>query len=172
MKKETFKGTLIFLVFGMVVLTGYNIKYNTSFFQAPIYTILNLIVAVFFAYFLTQRKNDERKLKEKAENLIDKIQIVINDKRFVHITSKEDIEFLLMMQRSISNRVEILIGLKDKLIFPKEIEYIKENFTSYKEIIGNHFQDVDYLSKSEKDLYNKIMLIDSKLDEMRIKLYQ
>lgn len=159
-------------VFGLFGLAYYNFKTNTLFLIAPAYTILNLLVAVVFAYYLAQRKNDERKLKEKAEDLIDKIQIAINDERSYRVTTKQDVDCLKIRQRTISNQIDILFSLKDKLSCTGNIEYIKEKYIEYKELTGNHIEDLEYLTKSEKDLLNKILLIDNKLDEMKMDLYK
>lgn len=161
---------LLFLVF-IIILAICNIKHNEDFFKIPLYNILNLFIAVVIAYYLTQRKNDERKLKEKAEELIDKIQNKLNSGQAYNITSSEDIAYVLLMHRSISNWLRLLEKLKDKLKFKNELAYINENFRSYKEFIGNHVSDLDYLSKSRKELENYILLMDNKLDEIKISMY-
>lgn len=156
----------------IVVLAGYNIKSYVKFFETPLYSILNLLVAVIFAYFFTQKKNDERKLKENAENLINKIQVKLNDPRAYKILSKEDANHLKIIQRDVDNIINILDSVKEKLNSVDEINYIKSNFLSYTEISGNHIEDIDYLVKSEKDLLNKITLIDNKLDFIKINFYK
>lgn len=168
------KKALLFVFFGIgiVGLAYYNVKNNTDFFDAPIYTIINILVAVFFAYYLTQRKTDERKLKEKAECIIDKIQLAINDERSYKITSKNDVDFLKIKQRTVSNQIEVLSTLNDKLKFTEKIMYIRDRYVEYKELTGNHIEDIEHLTKSETDLLNKILLIDNKLDEMKIDLYK
>lgn len=48
---------------GCIILIIYNLLYNGDFFKIPLYALVNIIIAVLFAYYLTQLKNDERKKK-------------------------------------------------------------------------------------------------------------
>ena len=161
---------VLFLVF-CAILSIFNIKHNDNFFEISLYNVLNLVIAVAIAYYLTQRKNDERKLKEKAEEIVEKIQIKLNDGQAYNINSDEDIAYVLLMHRSISNWIRLLDSIKEKLKFETEVNYISENYKNYKEFIGNHINDIDYLAKSRKELENYILLIDNKLDEIKISMY-
>lgn len=161
----------ISLALVFISLFIYNFKNNSTFFDIPVYTILNLIVATFFAFYLTQKKQDERKFKETAERLIYKIQNTISSEKMYRIKNEKDIEDLKLTHRTISNRIETLDKLKDKLNYKKEIEYIKDKFKTYRELFGNHINDVNHLTNSERDLFNFIELIDNKLDEILLSLF-
>lgn len=53
-----------------------------------------------------------------------------------------------------------------------DIEYIKSKLDDYEDMTTNHIDDIEHLKKSEKDLKNKIELIDSKCDEIKVELYK
>ena len=63
--KKIINGILLFATLGILVLTAYNIWVDyTDFFKASIGQIMSVIVAVYFAFYLTQRNNDVRVQKE------------------------------------------------------------------------------------------------------------
>lgn len=156
----------------LVFVIDYNIIYNKDFLITPIYTIFNISVAIFFAYYLTQKKNDERKLKETAENIINKIQNIISDDYLYNINEGTNKRKLLMMHRQIGNKMFLLNSVKNELKLSPEITYIKNTFQDYRNFVGEHINNIDYLSNSEDILMKLIGLIDDKLDEIIVKLYK
>ena len=136
------------------------------------YNISTIIIAIFLAFMFTQKKNDERKLKEIAERLITMIQQLIGDERFYKIKSKEDINFIRIQIRTVSNKIACLEGIEQKLYIKDEIVYIKKIFNDYEEIFGAYINDSDCLEKSENIFLNKILLIQSKCDSIIVKLYK
>ncbi|MGL5150946.1 MAG: hypothetical protein ACRC7N_10300 [Clostridium sp.] len=169
--KNINKGLPIILGVIVIWLIYYNMRYNSNFFDTPSYAIINIGIAIGVAYYLTQRKNDERKLKEKAEEIINKIQRDINDNRSYEINKQEDIKWCLIIHRQINNRIEILENLSDKLQVYEDVEYIRKNFNNYKELFGNHVNDLTYLKKSKVDFIKFTSNMDYKLDVIKIKLY-
>ena len=161
------------IIIAIIVLIYYNLKNNnlSDFLIAPLYSLVTVLVAIVFAFFFTQRKNDERKVKENAELLLDKIQHIISDERFCVIQKKEDVDFLLIQIRALSNKIDCFKKIQGKLGITKEINYIIAVFNQYEEYIGNHNTDILHLANSYTDLHNKIVLIDDKCDHIKIQLY-
>ncbi len=157
---------------GLIILVIYNIRNNSNFYDTPIIYILNLLVAVIFAYYLTQKKSDTRNFKQEIENIVDKIQIIVNNPRLVNITSSEDVSYILAMHRTLSNKILILEENEKALNISEDIKVVREKFERYRELIGNHSEDIEYLSKSSNDITSIISIIDDRLDKIRISLYK
>jgi len=60
----------------------------------------------------------------------------------------------------------------DEFGFKEEIRYIESELKQYKEFVSEHLTDYDYLSKSENQLRRYSDNIDSKCDQIIIKLYK
>jgi hypothetical protein len=155
-----------------VGLCIYNVLYNRSdFFKAPLYYILNIFIAIIFAYFLTQHKTDERKRKDLAVNLISKIQLSLEESRTYNIKNDEDLNYIRITQRSVNNRLHLLEKNSDKLKITDELDYVNKEFARYWEFVSTHISDLSYLKKSEKELFNFITNIMDKLEEIIFKVF-
>lgn len=164
----------VLLILLIIFLVYYNIKKNLQgFLNTPLYAVVNIVVAVLVAFYLTQRKNDQRQLKNNIEHIIDKIQVAINNEWAYKIQSKSDIDNIIMMQRQVSNKLDVL--KTQSKIFPQfedDLQYVNERFKEYKEFFGNHMTNLSYLLESEKELRNPLGLIDDKLDCIKMSLYK
>ena len=158
-------------IISIVIWVIYNIKYNDNFFQTPIIYILNLIVAVVFTYYFTQKKNDNRRFKEEICGILDKVQILINDPRLGNFSSEEDVQYAIMMHRTVSNKIQILEDNKEILNISSDIKVIRDKFNQYRDLVGNHNNDLEYLSKSSADMKGITSIIDDRIDKIRISLF-
>lgn len=162
---------IISLVIIMVVLGIYNQQKNINFWDMSFYNIMTAFIAVVFAFIFNQIKNDERRLKDFTEKLIINIKEIIIDQRFKSIKNPADIAYILVQITVLSNKVDCLEKTMHPLYIEDEVMYIKNALNEYETLIGDHVNDVSYLSKSCKELGNKINLIDSKCDYIILKLY-
>ena len=64
---------------------------NDDFWKVNAAQALTLIVTICIAFWATQLKNDERKKKEHAEQLLRKIQTIVADEQFYSISSSCDV---------------------------------------------------------------------------------
>lgn len=105
--------------------------------------------------------------------LVEKLQKNIEDERITHITSCEDINFVRIRTRKLANIINCMrtMEINNKEV-KRHIEYIKSKLDDYEDMTTNHIDDIEHLKKSEKDLKNKIELIDSKCDEIKVELYK
>ncbi|MCM1023460.1 MAG: hypothetical protein NC395_05310 [Prevotella sp.] len=74
--------------------------------------------------------------------------------------------------RIVRNKLDVLKKVEKNLNIAAEIEYLDNNFNNYKSIIDNHINDYDYLEKSVDDLNNFMSLLNSKITETIVKIYQ
>ena len=56
--------------------------------------------------------------------------------------------------------------------FEEDVKYIETEFKEYKEMVSEHIEDLDYLSKTESRFRRFSENIDSKCDVIILSLYQ
>ena len=96
---------------------------------------------------------------------MDKVQILINDPRLVNFSSEEDVQYAIMMHRTVSNKIQILEDNKEILNISSDIKVIRDKFNQYRDLVGNHNNDLEYLSKGMTSI------IDDRIDKIRISLF-
>lgn len=101
----------------LLVDIGFNVYNNGwgDFLKINAYEVLTIIIALFVTYYLTERKNDIRKLNDKIENICNDIQVYLRE-NYKIIPSKQNKERVLMNIRYISNKIHILEKLSEKTI--------------------------------------------------------
>jgi hypothetical protein len=130
---------------------------------------LTLLVAAFFAFYLSSRMADEKRYNEKLDSIISKIQDIVNSDQLYKVTKSDDIRYITMRIRAVNNKLDILAKQKHTNL-NAEIEYIKKQFKEYKDNFSNHIDDLTFLQQSEYTLQRNLLLIDDKCDEMHLKL--
>ena len=103
---------------------------------------------------------------------MESIQQFAISKTSYEIDSNEAIESINSRKRIVSNRILILDKHAHKFNIAEETTFILQKFHEYEDFIGNHITDLDYLEKSKKELRRPLDLIDSKLSEMMLKLFE
>ena len=174
------KNRLIKIVVGLCFILALGVAItsficNDDFWKVNAAQALTLIVTICIAFWATQLKNDERKKKEHAEQLLRKIQTIVADEQFYSISSSCDVvehkKRVTMSNRSLSNSIEMLKKYAETLGFKEGAEYIAKEFKEYKEFVSEHLEDVDYLSKSESTLKKHSENIYTKCDWIILELY-
>ena len=153
------------------VFVIYNIAHNDEFWNASAVNIITILIAVVISYFLVQRKSDRRKQKEILLDLINKLRLLIDSEETYDFTGQSR-EEILMRNRDISNKVQILTDIQTVFGIEEDMKFIQEKITEYLSLVGDHSMDLDYLIKSKKELQRPLMLISTKLVSMSINLFQ
>lgn len=161
---------IILIVAGIIVIGIFNFN-NGEFWNISICDCLTLIVAVVIAYYFTKSDNKITKKREIIESILDKIQFQINHPEYYKLKETDEKD-LYMMKRAINNKIALLEKNEKGIKISAEIKYIKDKFNDYRSLIDEHITDKDYLAKSEKELRKMLMLIDDKIDEIKLKLYE
>ncbi len=153
---------------GLIILIVYNIRNNSNFFITSIHFIINIIIAIVFAYYLVQNKNDERKRKEIAEKVLRDIQLLSLTKLVDSPVDKlEFMKKILMHKRSLNNKIKALEGIGDALGINEHIKYIKDKFEEYEALIDEMNKE-NYQGSSDKIMF----LIDEKCELAIVELYK
>lgn len=159
---------LLFIIYVGVV----NFINNSQFMTASVTQIITLIIAVVITFYITQYKNDQRKVKDYAENIVRKIQTTVMDEEFVSFSEGTESKQITMLSRKMSNYINILKKYGDKLGFSDDAQYIEEEFQRYRDFVGQHINDIEYLRKSETTLQNHSEKIEQKCDLIIFNLYK
>lgn len=149
----------------------YNICTNNKFWEASAVNCLTIGVAIVISYYLVQKQNDRRKQKDIVLDLIMKIQALISQ-RSAYDFEGQDTSEITMRLRDLNNKVHILEAVKDRFQISNEVEFIRNKYDEYSNFIGDNIGNLDYLLQSQRVLKRPIELIDSKLVEIALKLYE
>ena len=159
----------------IVAISIVNICKNNNFWTASITQVCTLAVSLGIVFWANQYKNDVRKSKEHAESLLKRLQLMVEDDSFSTILNDENAEEtrknLNLTLRRMSNCIDVLKKYSTTLNFKEEIKYITEQFEKYKTTIGDHINDLDYLSKTELEFRRIAENIDAKCDYIIFSLY-
>lgn len=164
------------LIIAVIALGIYNgVSRTTEFFEVSIAQILTLLVAIVIAFWATQRKTDERRIKEQIEKVVIKIQTEVSASSFVTFssddTSEEVQKRITMTTRKLKNAIEILHAYSKLFDIAKDVSYIEEQLREYDDCVSVKVGDLDYLSKSESHLRMFAENINSKCDHIILQLY-
>ena len=150
----------------------------SSFWKASAVQLLTPLIAICITFLATQFKNDQRKAKEHAESVAVKIQQMVSDERFcnfsgaINATEKTAVKNQVQItNRKISNCIDVLLKYGNQFKFKGDAEYIKREFERYRETVDTYLEDFDYLEKSAPLLKKYAANIDSKCDQVIVKLF-
>lgn len=172
LKNKTVLSRLLFaiILLGIIALGYYNIKTNTTFWITSASNCITIIIALVFSYWLVQRKNDLRKQKEILASLLFDLRTQFEAEDMYNLSERSP-SSINMRNRDISNKIEILNEVKTEFNMESEVNFIVERFDEYKDFVGNHIDDPEYLKSSTLELKRPITLISTKLFKMAFKLY-
>jgi len=157
-------GAIIICTISFILLGIYNISFNEDFFKTPLTTMISVLVAIIVSYYFTQRKVDDRRKKEKIDQLLYKIQGIILDSQFIEVKDTD-----LIVHRSIANKIQYLeMNIPDEM--RGDINRLADIFKDYRFFYGEHYKDDDYMNRFKKDLLNYITKIDDVCDNIHMKL--
>ncbi len=161
------------LIIAIIVLIVYNICVNGSnFFNITIGEIMTIAVAVYFAYYLAQMNTDARVRKGIYTKILQDLQNLAEDRdSYVIDVTSFDKKKLMMTKRKFNNCVTILKRYANAMNVKTLVDTIEKHVNEYAELLGNHIDDIEYLSKSENELRRPLDLIVTEVPEIMMKLY-
>lgn len=158
----------------LVVIAIFNCyKDIHSFIYMDAYQVISILIAIIFTYYYTEKRSDERRLKDKIEFICVDIKNELN--KLDRIIKENNKKSKLMHIKLLQNKISILAELaKQYGKLTKKIDYIKENYGKYNELISNNLdQNQEYFSGENRleKLNNYSMNIDNAIDEIIVYLY-
>lgn len=149
-----------------------------EFWTASAVQLLTPLIAVCLTFFATQMRNDQRETIKHAEQIVEKIQVMVSDEQFYKFpnttdstTQREIRERIQLTNRKMSNCIDSLIEYGKRLKFKEEAGYIKDEFSRYRELIDSSSANFSELSMLYTALKKHSENIDSKCDRISTKLY-
>ncbi len=170
MNKKVKIGFWIFIVV-LGALFAYGVKNTTNFFETSVSTFITVSAAVFVTFFLTQSKNDDRNTKDLVFKVIDQIQEFSHEAKSVNFQSIPDQKDMLLQIRRMRSKTHLLNLYSERYHYQTASKELLDYFEKYQELFDNHFQDLDYLQKSDQEIARWMENIDTRCDSIRIKLY-
>jgi hypothetical protein len=167
-------------IVGVMLLNYFN---NSSFLQINLYQVLHLlfflIASVYFAYYLTQKKNDERNIIILAEDIIIKILRMMEHRKeaiFKEIGNIGDVNSrkkILIFLKEINFKITLLKRIGENMKFTNEINDIYSTFMKMKTLItGDGWSLIDSLTDDTKmEIDKNYTNILNKLDDLRVSIY-
>ncbi len=158
------------IIFAVAVYSVFST--GSVFFHISVFQVLSLLFVLYITYFLSQRRNDERRKIDIVDKMIFKIQEDVVKSELINYKSEEDKSMALLLQKSIANRLEYLNDSKIGSDIKGELEYIIAEVEKMREFYGSHMNDEEYMKKSSNDFRKYIVNISDKCNLMHIKLYE
>lgn len=176
-KKKVIHGSEIILIILIAIASIYSFFCAREIFLSiSLAQALTLLVAIGIAFHATQYRNDERKVKEQIEKVLEKMQTIVTDPSFYTFKITDELEGTKnrnrMMTRKLSNCINVLAEYSKDCGLEKEIDYLRREYQEYNELVSDHINDMDYLAKSVKQLKLHAENIDSKCDYITVALYR
>jgi len=154
----------------------YNLYHSTRFLEASATQILTLLIALYIAFWANQYKNDLRNAKGHVERILLNLQQIVVSDCFCTFPADGDLTSIQkatnIMNRKIANYLRVLKEYGKTLKFSQQIEYIENQFVEYKNKVGEHISDLDYLSKTESEFRKIAENINSKCEDIILLLYK
>lgn len=169
-RKIIFFTALFVLIIVLALVNIFYIK-NDNFWEMSIGSCLTLLVALSVSYYFTQKNQDERNKKEIYLHLLEKMQRIVSEDCLSNISENTDINLILMKKREINNCTTTLEKYSKEFHIEEEMKFISDKVKEYTEFFGAHQNDLGYLSKSSKELKRPLDLIEQKLNEAMIKIF-
>jgi len=160
-----------------VIISAINIvefKQN-EFWSINLSQALTIIIACCIAFWANQRITDDRRIRDRVERIIIKIQDIVTSPEFITFktsqSSEEVRKIVGINTRKLTNAIETLKKYEKKIRLKKDIQYLEQEINSYRDIVSEKVNDVEYLSKSETLLRRYSENIDSRCDSIIADLY-
>ena len=164
---------LIILFISIVGVAIYNcILDKNQFLKTSVGNSLTLIVALLISYYFSKTNQDEKNKKDIYLDLMRNMQKLVTDDCMTNISITTDIDYVLMRKRQLNNYMDTLKKHSKEFYVEEDVAFIEKEINEYMEIIGNHQHDKDYLAKSRKELERPLKIVESKLFDAMLKLYQ
>lgn len=161
----------IIILVPLIILIVYNIINNNEFFYLSISSLLTLFTAIFISFYLVQKNTDQRYQKQIYCSLLSDIQKLVTDPDTYIFNDNTDSKTITSRKRSLSNYIRLVTSHSNRFGLKDEAKFISDKFEEYDNLIGNHISDITYLCKSKEELQRPLDLINNKLYEMMLKLY-
>ena len=167
---------IIFIIFAVVVIfvAGYNalIVKNKEFWTFSFTSCATMLITLIVTYYFTKINQDEINKKEAYIRILNKMQEIVCDKALYMINTETDINVVLMKKRDLSNYFNLIKNYGKKFQLENEIKCIEPLVQEYTEFLGENTSNLENLKNNSNALKRPLSIIDNKISEMIIKMYE
>lgn len=178
-------GVLVLLIVWLICSLNVKCKFIEVGLAEWLSITLGFEAVFIISYYFTIKKQDYEKKIDTYESIIVKMQkkiledpALINSLSMQDATKKASEKFrfynreILSYFRQINNFIDLLDKYKGDLNIKDDLAFIKKHIEEFKEKITDDVYDNNQTIKQARSYINKqVGLIDSKLDEIRLKLH-
>lgn len=157
------------LVFFVDVI--WNIQNNIEFGKIQITTVINVAMAIFVSYFLTQNRLEKRLSIDKYEKLLFKICENIEKFNLNVGCDNIDSSYCHILLKNMSTRILLLKKYCNIKGVSKDIQYIESCFIKMRNIFGENFQSQPNESEWKKQIFNETENIQNKCETIEMKFH-
>ncbi len=145
------------------------IGHKDGFWGTSFLDILEVLILLYVSYYLVQKGNATDRKKEKIDLVISEIQKRILDSELISVGNKTERLITRIKLRSISNLIKFVKdNVNEKL--QRKLEYVEEQNNFLMALYIDHFDDVDYIEKTQANFQRIISNISDKLVEIHLEL--
>ncbi len=175
MNKRISNAIITIFSVAVIITSIYSIVTSEDYFALNVSDTLTLGVTIGIAFWISNYRDDQRKMKEHVEGILSKIQETVTDNSFYSMPSNDPTGAIgtriSSTNKRLNNYINVLKSYGKMLNFEKDASYIEEQFVEYKNFMGEHIKDFDYLSKSGTVLKKFSDNIDSKCEYIILHFY-
>ena len=169
MKKfqEKWQQYIALIISGIIIVILFIVNQKSpEFLKASFVDIITIILAVFIAYYLTEKNNSKRRRNDCIDHIILEIEEMINDEIIFSINKRA-----LQHQGSCANRIKYIkeAGFSD---IQEEIDFISEKFDEIRNLYSNHCQSKESLKTVIIDFEKHREQICDKCNKIRVEMYK
>lgn len=165
---------VVLMIVWLIISAFFPCSFWSINFQEWVKLIITIIIGFFVAYILVEKNTKARLFKEIVIKKIDSLcNTLSNDcKNILSLFMENNWKIkLLVSTKDVSNAIELLTKYSEKLNAEKEIQFIREQFAEYRSIVTDSIENLKKNEKLREKASLKIVLIISKLDEIKLKQY-
>lgn len=154
-----------------IVLLFFNYK-TSNFWKVTLKDIITFDFAIFFTYYLTESKQDQRIKNEKLNHIIEDISKSIDEVSQINFQIEYSNKQFTLLIRKVNNKINVLKELNNGVIDESKITYIIEQIGMLDSFVSEHIKDVEYLDKSRTTIEMHVNNIENKCDEIFVDVFK
>ena len=154
---------------------------NCGFWDVSFYEILSVsvgailgVIGFAITLIIVEGKNDERRFIDAIAIILDKMDEILISKDLIPTsvgTNTTNYKKMMSAKKRISNYITILEKNAEKIKLSNEISFVKKKFNDYEIMVDSYISLKSLTEDFKSDVENTIGLIDHKICEMRVNIY-
>lgn len=173
--RKYLQNIIFIIIAGAVILVAaYNVLIvkDKEFWSFSFTSCATMLITLIVTYYFTKINQDEINKKEAYIRVLNKMQEIVCDKALYMIDADTDINVVLMKKRDLSNCFNLIKTYGVKFQLENEIKCMEPLVQEYTEFLGENTSNLENLQKNSNALKRPLSIIDTKISEMIIKMYE